>query len=496
MIYLILIIKPKQEQAIRPMSLFPFSEELVTERLRFENPWWITGNIEAYYSSMSPRLYKKLFLPLVIDHSVKRAVILMGPRRVGKTVLLYHSIQELLDAGHDPQKIAFISIETPVYTNASPDALFRLCRKVTGNADPKGWYVFLDEIQYLKEWKRHLKSLVDSYPETKFVVSGSAAAALKLKSTESGAGRFTEFMLPPLTFNEYIHLLGLQNLLRASEQSPPGFDYEAFDTGKLNEHFLNYINYGGYPEVIFSESIRADPGRYIRSDIVEKVLLRDLPGLYGIKDVQELNSLFTMIAWNSGQEFSLEELSKSSGGVDKNTLKRYIEYLEAAFLVRKLLRTDNSAKRFKRMVQFKIYLTNPSLRSALFGPITATDDHIGAMVETAVLAQWMHSEQSHLWYARWPKGEVDLVELNKHSFKPSWAVEIKWSNHCFERPSELKSLLSFCQTNKLKEALVTTIDKQGTRECDSIKLNFVPAAVYAWKVGNNILYGKETHQKL
>lgn len=472
------------------MSLFPFSEELVTERLRFENPWWTTGRTEAYYAAMSPRLYKKLFHPLVIDESVKRAVILMGPRRVGKTVLLYHSIQELLDAGHDPQKIAFVSIETPVYTNAAPELLFNLCRKVTGNSDPKGWYVFLDEIQYLKEWERHLKSLVDSFPETKFVVSGSAAAALKLKSAESGAGRFTEFMLPPLTFNEYIHLLGLQHLFRTTEPSAPGEFPEALDIGKLNEHFINYINYGGYPEVIFSESIRTDPGRYIRSDIVDKVLLRDLPGLYGIKDVQELNALFTMIAWNSGQEFSLEELSKSSGGVDKNTLKRYIEYLEAAFLVRRLLRTDNNAKRFRRITQFKMYLTNPSLRSALFAPLAATDDHIGAMVETAVLAQWMHSEQFSPWYARWSKGEVDLVGLAPFTFKPSWAVEIKWSNRYFERPAELKSLISFCQTNNLKKALVTTIDKQGIKECYGILLHFIPAAVYTWTVGHNIIKDK------
>jgi predicted AAA+ superfamily ATPase len=472
------------------MSLFPFSEELVMERLRFENPWWVTGVVEPHYSSMSPRLYKELFHPLVIDRSVRRAVVLMGPRRVGKTVLLYHSIQALLDAGHDPRKIAFISIETPVYTNTAPELLFNLCRKASGNTDPKEWFIFFDEIQYLKEWERHLKSLVDSFPETKFVVSGSAAAALKLKSTESGAGRVTEFMLPPLTFNEYIHLLGLQNLLRAPTGTGFSGFFEAIDIGKLNEHFLNYINYGGYPEVIFSESIRADPGRYIRSDIVDKVLLRDLPGLYGIKDVQELNSLFTMIAWNSGQEFSLEELSKSSGGLDKNTLKRYIEYLEAAFLVMKILRTDNNAKRFRRVTQFKMYLTNPSLRSALFAPIAATDDHIGAMVETAVLAQWMHSENFRPWYARWPKGEVDLIGLSQNSFKPMWATEIKWSNRYFERPSELKSLLTFCQTNKLNQALVTTIDKQGIKEFEGIWLNYIPAAIYTYTVGKNIIAGK------
>ena len=64
--------------------------------------------------------------------------------------------------------------------------------------------------------------------------------------------------------------------------------------------FIDYLNYGGYPEVVFSEEIRENPGQFIRHDIIDKVLLRDLPSLYGISDVQELNSLFTMIAYHSG----------------------------------------------------------------------------------------------------------------------------------------------------------------------------------------------------
>ena len=65
--------------------------------------------------------------------------------------------------------------------------------------------MFYDEVQYLKDWELHLKSLVDTFRSTKFIVSGSAAAALKMKSDESGAGRFHDFSLPPLTFNKYIH---------------------------------------------------------------------------------------------------------------------------------------------------------------------------------------------------------------------------------------------------------------------------------------------------
>src|SRR5690606_4611236 len=84
--------------------------------------------------------------------------------------------------------------------------LLELCQDAIKTDNLKDCSVFFDEIQYLKDWERHLKVLVDSYPDTKFIVSDSAAAALKWHSTESGAGRFTDFMLPTLTFQEFIHL--------------------------------------------------------------------------------------------------------------------------------------------------------------------------------------------------------------------------------------------------------------------------------------------------
>ena len=123
---------------------------------------------------------------------------------------------------------------------------------------------------------------------------------------------------------------------------------------ELNKEFVNYLNYGGYPETVFSEKIRENQSQYIKSDIIDKVLLRDLPSLYGINDIQELNRLFTTLAYNTGQEVSLDGLSKDSG-VAKNTIKRYLEYLEAAFLIKRVERIDNNCKRFKRANFFKIY---------------------------------------------------------------------------------------------------------------------------------------------
>ena len=237
-------------------------------------------------------------------------------------------------------------------------------------------------------------------------------------------------------------------------------------------------------------------GRYVKNDIVDKVLLRDLPSLYGIKDVQELNRFFTYIAYNTGNEFSYETMSRESG-IQKETLKKYLEYLDAAFLIKVLNKVDVNAKRFKRITSFKVYLTNPSLRTALFSPVKETDSEMGNMVETTVLSQWMHRENLDLTYARWKdgrfEGEVDLVLVDDKKFKPVWGVEIKWSNRFFEMPQDLSGLIQFCKSNQLNSALVTTIDKIEAKKVSDLNFTFVPACVYAYNIGENTLRMKSTN---
>lgn len=467
--------------------------EQIIDRIKFENPWWVDNQIEKDYNELPRRAYFDIFKPLAYESEVRRAMVLMGPRRVGKTVMLHHLIQDLVENRTDPRKIVFITIENPIYNNIGLEDLFRFSRKAVGEESTENWIVIFDEIQYLKDWEVHLKSLVDSYRTCKFIVSGSAAAALRLKSIESGAGRFSDFMLPPLTFHEYISLKGLDQIIVPSpiywQENITSF-FSTTHLTDLNKHFHDYINFGGYPEVIFSQRIQSDPGRYIRQEIIDRVLLRDLPSLYGIRDVQELNSFFTTIAYNTANEFSYEKLSGQSG-IQKPLAKKYIEYLEAAFLVKQIKRVDQAGKRFMRENFFKLYLTNPSLRSALFSPISPSDDLFGNMVETAIFSQWMHREWFTPWYARWHNGEVDMIGISEKSLKPSWALEIKWTNRFFEKPSELKSLIRFCKQSKLKNALVTTIDKEGLRNIDGIDIQFIPASTYAYTIGRNTLIQKK-----
>lgn len=473
--------------------------EKIIERLQYENPWWITQEIPTVYKEMSKRLYFELFYPFVKEKEIRRAVVLMGPRRVGKTVMMFHTIDQLIAEKTNPQHIFFVPIDNPIYVHLSLQEILDLCKEALKISNLEDCYIFFDEIQYLKDWERHLKVLVDSYPNTKFIVSGSAAAALKWHSTESGAGRFTDFMLPPLTFQEFIHLKNKNHLLKngfieyGEKQLPY---YIPHNIDELNREFLQYLNFGGYPEVVLSEKIQKGMGRYVKNDIVDKVLLRDLPSLYGIKDVQELNRFFTYIAYNTGNEFSYETMSRDSG-IQKETLKKYLEYLDAAFLIKVLNKVDVNAKRFKRITSFKVYLTNPSLRTALFSPVKETDSEMGNMVETAVLSQWMHRENLDLTYARWKdgrfEGEVDLVLVDDKKFKSVWGVEIKWSNRFFEMPQDLSSLIQFCKSNQLNSALVTTIDKIEAKKVSDLNFTFVPACVYAYNIGENTLRMKSTN---
>jgi uncharacterized protein len=478
----------------------------ILSRLQFDNPWWEQGSKgKVAYENTPRRKYFESFHQNILDVSVRRAIVLMGPRRVGKTVMVYHSIRKLLNSGIDEKNILYLSLETPIYTGLSLEKILNYFQELFSHQRDAKLFIFFDEIQYLRNWEIHLKSLVDSFSDYRFIATGSAAAALRLKSIESGAGRFSDYILPPLTFAEYLMFIDREAELiepipiELPYLKSPTFNYSALDIEALNAEFVNYLNFGGYPEAVFSEAIRQDPGQYIKSDIIDKVLLRDLPSLYGISDIQELNRLFTTLAYNSGNEVSLDGLSKSSG-VAKNTIKRYLEYLEAAFLIQRVERIDQNAKRFKRAMFFKVYLTNPSMRAALFGQLDASAEAMGAMTETAIFSQWQHSRKTELYYARWNAGEIDIVNLDSGKQSPSWIVEVKWSDRPHRAHSELDNCIEFVKKNPnisqpIRITSRTVADNNFLYK--GVQFEFVPASLYAYMLGANLLLhmDEKVHQR-
>ncbi|WP_417597799.1 ATP-binding protein [Pararhodobacter oceanensis] len=460
------------------------SEKDIGTRLSRDNPWWSEA---AYQSPAAPwprRIYFDPFFELATDRTVRRATVLMGPRRVGKTVMLHQLVDKLLRSGEAAARILYVSIDTPIYSHMPLEKFLDYFDEHPANGK-ENYFVLFDEIQYLKNWEQHLKDLVDRYHNIKFVASGSAAAALRLASTESGAGRFSDFSLPPLTFAEYIEFIGRTDEL-VEFVHEEGI-YREKDIVELNVEFVNYINYGGYPEAVLSPTVRENADQFVRSDIIDKVLLKDLPALYGITDIQELNRLFSHLAYNTGQELSLQTLSEKSA-MSKPTISRYIEYLESAFLISKVSRIDANAKKFQRETHFKAYLTNPSMRAALFSPTEPSDSEvIGHLAESAIFSQWSHRGRSALFYARWPAGEIDMVRLSGANLRPDWAVEIKWSNRAVAKSAtELKGLSHFLERKTLSHAVFTTLDKTGVIHLSGCEVKYMPTSVYCYSVGKNV----------
>lgn len=455
--------------------------------MRGDNAWWAGGKVRGDYANFQARGYFARFAELTMQDGARRAVVLMGPRRVGKTVMLHHLIRDCLgNSAFSARNIAYLSLDQPLYSQIAIEQLAIEAWKASrAGSGPK--LLILDEIQYLVDWEQHLKAFVDAHPDTVCVASGSAAAALRLKSMESGAGRFTDFLLPPLTFYEYLHLRGHGDLVQIRDAGNFGVQ----DIHALNREFVDYCNFGGYPEAALSETVRKNPQRYIRADIVDKVLLRDLPSLYGIHNVQELNALFCTLAYNTAGEVSLEGLSQNSG-VSKTTIQRYLEYLQAAFLVRIVHRVDRNAKRFMRATRFKVYLTTPALRSVLFDSVHPDDDAMGAVAETAAFAQWFHSNVN-LHYASWRQSrrqhEVDMVRLDARQ-EPAWCVEIKWSDRIAERMDRLQSLVAFSQQHPEMDLLATTRTQFRKVPVRSIRktLHLLPTSLYCFGVGYRAIH--------
>ncbi|WP_371396138.1 ATP-binding protein [Fretibacter rubidus] len=452
--------------------MLEISEIDILNRIRRDNTWWENGTDKILEKDFPKRDYFPAFYHLVSQRNIKRAVVLMGPRQVGKTVMAKQAVYDLLSAGETPNHIFFSSLDTPIMMGKGLETILRLYVDNFGDETAGGWIIF-DEVQYLKDWEIHLKSLVDSYPQYKFVVTGSAAAVLKRKSQESGAGRFSDFILPPLSYKEFLRFQKI--------------DYNS-DIAILNNAFMDYLAYGGYPEIVLNEKLQDSAQQYLKSDIIDKVLLRDLPSLYGVTDVQEMHRLFSTLVYNTSQEISLEKLSHNSG-VSKATLKKYIEYFEGAFLIRKLSRIDENAKSFKRERTFKVYITNPSLYAALFGALDIDDPKMGALAETAVLAQTFNGFSSSLFsYARWRDGktdrEVDLVSLNKYSLKPETAIEVKWSDRIKNNVSEASNIAAFSLKNNLSghSVLITTRTFQSSINFRAANIYCSTTVSYCWSM--------------
>lgn len=474
--------------------MLPPDDVKLWKALENANPWWDGDGVEVRFRRLSFKRPTFGWVYKTLTSDLRRAIVLYGPRQVGKTVLMHQCIQRLLDDGIEPQRILFIAADNPAFTDRPLQSFIDIFVDRFRHDRASRLYVIVDEIQYLKDWSRHLKVLVDTFSAYRFMASGSAASALRRQSAESGAGRFADVLLPPLLFDEYLHLIGEfdDTSSRIAEDIEADRPPDPIAMDELNRHLIDYINFGGFPETALSGGVEVE--QRIGVDIVDKVLRRDLPALYGIDNPADLNRFFGTLADHSGEHLTYANLSKATG-IAQNTIKKYFDYLEAAFLVQRVTRIDQNARRFVNQTDFKAFLTSPSLRAAIWGPTDERDDQrLGHLVETMVANHLsLVARRDELHFARWRSKsgadrEVDFVRMKplfgKEAVKE--LIEVKWSDRAFENPkAELAGLLETCGHYGVDRALVLTRNVQGGRKVDGVRLSFRPVAHYCLELASN-----------
>lgn len=460
------------------------SDDDLLGRLAFDNPWWaFTEATRVRFRQPPKRAFYAAFAERVRALG-GGALVVAGPLRAGKTVMLRQTIAELIQGGAQPNSILYAALTTPSTAGADLSRLVGLFAARHGHDSPAELHLFLDEVQYVGDWQPALARIAEAWPGARIVAAVSSSAPALVSGPVAGAKGLEAFVLPPLTFAEFLRLRGSERTLfgDAAAETPTTLGRGALSA--LNDEFHRYVNFGGFPEGVLAKRDGAPAPTFVRDGVSERVLHKDLASLAGVNDAQELNRLLATLALNTSREVTMEELAKAAG-IAKNTLRKYLDYLEGAFLIRRLARVDKLAKRFQRAVAFKVHLTAPSLFTALFGPVAANDPRFPRLAETALAAQWLgRADAGDLAYASWRGGGVDLLTLSAGGNKPDRAFEIDWDDEYGKGGKKPQTLASFVAgTNDRARTYILTRAVARPASLQGLDITLVPLALYAYWLG-------------
>lgn len=396
------------------------TKEGILKVLTAYNPWWKTGAVNAKMAKTYKRFAYYEAMNRVDQKDIRRTVVLTGTRRVGKTTIQYQMIETLLERGVAPQKIVFISMDHPMLKlSGVNDVLECYHENIYAEQDV---YYFFDEIQYAQDWDKWLKTIYDMQPDTHVVATGSASPALIKGNQESGAGRWTVIQVPTMSFYEYCELLDLDRpelpkklkMTQMLNMTQPERTQIMLQLSKVQNHFNRYLQVGGFPELALADNdIMAQ--QIMREDVVDKVLKRDLPSLYNIRNATELERIFLYLCNISSEIVSIEVIAKELSGVSRPTVENYIQYLESANLIYQSWPVDMAGKRVLK-AKPKIYIADAAIRNAVLMDDSLLTDPVemGKIVETAVykhVAAFYYQKAASVGYFRGGKKnkEIDIV---------------------------------------------------------------------------------------
>lgn len=291
--------------------------------------------------------------------------IISGMRRVGKSVLLRHYREFLLESGVDEKNILLINKESLEFDFISNYQELNNFIKKTVAPQPGVKHLLIDEIQEIDQWEKAINSFFaeGSYDIT---VTGSNARMLSTELSTLLAGRYVEISVYPFSFKEFIQIRALTHPVE--------------NTG---ESFKLYLRYGGLPGIHSLPLTDEAVFPYLNA-IFNSVLLKDVVLRNKIRDVEQLERITRFIFSNCGNITSAKNiadyLKSQRTKISVETVQNYLFYLSQAFMIYKVRRYDLKGKKVLEYSE-KYYSSDAGLR---FGIVGYTDDDISGVLENIV----------------------------------------------------------------------------------------------------------------
>ncbi|MFA4890703.1 MAG: ATP-binding protein [Candidatus Paceibacterota bacterium] len=378
---------------------------------------------------------------MIIEREIKRdieknlfkgkAIVIYGPRRVGKTTLVKDIISKY---GEEAKYINCDVLENRQALEIQDD---KKLRKFLG----EGKIFVIDEAQRVVDIGLSLKILIDSFPDIQIIATGSSSFDLANRINEPLTGRTISFILYPISIKE---------IKRYKESASGG---EGFDFEKLLPELLRF---GSYPEIVSEKA--EDKIQYLK-EISGNYLFKDIFEFEGVKRPEILVKLLQLLAFQVGKEVSYNELAVKLE-VNRDTVVRYIDLLEKAFVV---FRLPPFARNLRNEIgkKNKIYFYDLGIRNAIISAFNAPEERedLGALWENfCIIERFKFLQSSNLyrnvyfWRTR-DKKEIDYVEEYDGRL---YGYELKWGQGKYKMP---ESFLS-----EYKNSSVVLVNRSNAKE--------------------------------
>lgn len=356
--------------------------------------------------------------------SEDKIIIIKGARRTGKTTLL-SQIKDYLT--HSGEKIIYISVDqelgNPIFSN--PKYFIRYLKEQYGVDEQKRTYILLDEFQYIKKAGLFLKVVYDmAHKYLTIIVTGSSSLEIS-KNREFLTGRKVEFILNRFSFVE--SLWGTSEykynyFWKLSRDMENLREFYALYKDDLERHFLNYVNWGGYPEVCLQRNLKKK--EVLLKEIIRTYVQKDIVDFLHVENISAFNNLISLLSHQVGNLLNKVEVCNTIG-IHFKTLGSYLDILKGTFIFSFLKPFyTNIRKELSKMP--KIYAEDMGVIRYSTGR-SFTDFKIieGSVVENFVYnhLSLTFSEDSIYFYRTISKSEIDFMVKDKDRLIP---IEVKF----------------------------------------------------------------------